>query len=45
MEYKHPDGGLKIYREALHGNFKLRLGVYTPYTNVLLMRTKIVTDP
>ena len=36
MEYKHPDVGLKIYREAL-ARFtefsNLRLGVYTPYAH------------
>ena len=36
MEYKRPDVGLKIYREAL-ARFtefsNLRLGVYTPYAN------------
>ena len=36
MEYKRPDVGLKIYREAL-ARFtefsNLRLGVYTPYAH------------
>jgi len=36
MEYKRPDFGLKIYREAL-ARFtefsNLRLGVYTPYAH------------
>jgi len=36
MEYKRPDVGLKIYREAL-ARFtefsNLRLGIYTPYAH------------
>ena len=30
IEYKRPDVGLKIYREA---RYNLRLGVYTPYAH------------
>jgi len=33
MEYKRPDVGLKIYREALAEFSNLRLGVYTPYAH------------
>jgi len=36
MEYKRPDGGLKIYRGALAGFTEflyLRQGVYTPYVH------------
>ena len=34
MEYKRPDVGLKIYREARFTEFSnLRLRVYTPYAH------------
>ena len=42
MEYKRPDVGLKIYREAL-ARFtefsNLRLGVYTPYAHEKRIQT------